>query len=280
MRATLFSTLLITALAACPMYARPGDGNGKPPGGGGGGQRPQRGEQRDNAKQDADVDLSPWIQAWAREGVKGKALTQRLERLMARKRAGKLPPPPDNAQPGKQANGHRPPAGGDGFRPPFGRFGGPQSPGPRPGPGMRGGGDGEPGMHGGRGGMMRGPGMRGRDGGNEQRRPGMAGGDGGGPGMRRGPGMQEGPHQPQPQAQRDGNGKPERQQPASAAKGAGAPQPNAEAMRDIQAQLGKMRDELSNLERRLNSNDGREKPGEGYKPKNPKKGGAGDGGDE
>src|SRR5258706_3927103 len=193
MRATLFSTLLITALAACPMYARTGDGNRRPPGGGGG-QRTQRGEQRDgdredkgrkDQQEDVDVDLSPWIQAWAREGIKGKALTQWLEKLMDQKRAGKLPPAPGK-EAEKQANAQRPQGGGDGFGPRFGRFGGPQG----PGPGMRGGGGG-PGMPGGRGGMMRGPGMRGGGGdggGNDQRMqrgPGMPGG----PGMQRGPGM-------------------------------------------------------------------------------------------
>lgn len=257
MRALLLSTLLATALAAWPSYARPGDG-GRRPGDGGPRQRDRdRDEDRDDddrkrdAKQAEDVDLSPWIQAWAREGIKGKALTQRLERLMEQKRAGKLPPPP-----GMKEDEDRGPRGRGGFGPP-GRFGG-----------FRGGpGDGGPGMRWGGRGMGRGPGMM----------P-------GGPRMQRGPGMMGGGR---PQAQKDGERKPD----AAPEKNAG---PNAEMMRDMKAQIGKLREELERLERRMDSAPGKgaakeaqpskpkkpqgdadedrgEKKGEGDKPKKPGK---------
>jgi len=269
MRATLFTTLLITAFMATPSFARPGDRNRRPPGDG---PRAQRGgddrggdQRRDKAKQDDnDVDLSPWIQAWAREGIKGKALTQRLEKLMDLQRAGKVPAAPGAREQGpqRQADGRQQGRGGLGG-PGFGPGPGPGHFGGGQGPGMRGGG--RPGMPGGPG-MLRGggdgPGMRGG--------PGMMRGGGGGPGMPGGPGMmRDGDGRP-PQPQKDAQPKPEPQ----ARDKAPAANPNADALRDMKVQLGKMREELNKLEHRLESTPdakpGSGSKGDGDKPKKPK----------
>jgi hypothetical protein len=281
MRATFFTTLVITILMASPSFARPGDRNRRPPGDGprgqrGGGDSERRDRGRDGDKQDGEeMDLSPWIQAWAREGIKGKALTQRLEKLMELNRAGKRPQAPSAKEQEKQAD-QRPPqrrggfGGGPGFGP--GRFGGPQ------GPGMRGG---RPGMPGGPGMMRGGGGGPGMPGG-----PGMMGG-GGGPGVRGGPGMMRGGGvaRPPQQTQNGNQRKPEPQIRDQAPSAAPAPNANADTLRDMQAQLGRMRDELDKLERRLesapdgkprspqgNSDEKRGNKGEGDKPKKPKNG--------
>jgi hypothetical protein len=266
MPATLFTTLLITAFMATPSFARPGDGNRRPPGGGqrGGGDDRRGDDRRDLDKQhDNEVDLSPWIQAWAREGIKGKALTQRLEKLMDLQRAGKVPAAPGAREQGpqRQADGRpqqgRDGFGGPGFRPGPGRFGGGQ------GPGMRGGGGG-PGISGG-------PGMRGGGGGPGMRGgPGMMRGGDGGPGMRGGPGMMRGGDARPPQQQKDAQPKPEQARD----KAPGTNPDAADALRDMKAQLGKMRDELTKLEHRLESSSdakpGRAGQGDGDKPKKPR----------
>jgi hypothetical protein len=165
MRLALFATLLTTAFAAAPLYADKPDKPDK-------GDKKDREEQKDRKEHaDGQADLSPWIQAWAKEGIKGRELTERLEKLMDQQRAGKLPPPPGakkEARDGDQEKqaGHREEGekkereeaekgkGAERQPPPFGR-----------GPGMRGFGGG-PGMRGG------GFGMRGF-GGGEDGRPGM-----------------------------------------------------------------------------------------------------------
>jgi hypothetical protein len=165
MRLALFATLLTTAFVAAPLYAdKPDKGDKK-----------DREEQKDRKEHaDRQADLSPWIQAWAKEGVKGRELTERLEKLMDQQRAGKLPPPPGakrearDGDDGKEAKRHEEGEkkereegenrkGDDRQGPAFGRFGPPR------GPGMRG--FGGPGMRGGFG-------MRGF-GGGEEGRPGM-----------------------------------------------------------------------------------------------------------
>lgn len=245
MRATFFTALLVTAFMATPSFARPGDRNRRPPGDG---PRAQRGgevhrgdDRRDGGKQeDNDVDLSPWIQAWAREGIKGKALTQRLEKLMDLQRAGRVPaatPGGRERESERRAVGRPQGRGGFGFGPGPGRFGGPQ------GPGMRGGG--RPEMPGGPG-MMR----------------------GGGPGMRGGPGMMRGGGGRPPQPQKDVQPK---SGPQAGSNQAPATNSNADALRDVKAQLGKMREELNKLERRLeSSSNAKPEKGDGDKPKKPK----------
>ena len=164
MRLALFATLLTTAFVAAPLYADQPDKPDKK-------EKRDRDEKKDR-KGDADrqADLSPWIQAWAKEGIKGKELTERLEKLMAAERAGKLPPAPGEkkeARDGDQEKQARHHEEGEkkksdqaekGNGPAFGRFGPPR------GPGMRG--FGGPGMRGGFG-MRGGPGMRGFGGGDE-----------------------------------------------------------------------------------------------------------------
>ena len=164
MRLALFATLLTTAFVAAPLYADKPDKPDK-------GDKKDREEQKDRKEHaDRQADLSPWIQAWAKEGVKGRELTERLEKLMDQQRAGKLPPAPGakkEARDGdeeKQAKRHdegekkereEGEKGKGQLRqpPPFGR-----------GPGMRG--FGGPGMRGGFG-MRGGPGVRGFGGGDE-----------------------------------------------------------------------------------------------------------------